>query len=123
MLTEWARGHVDVCCLKFHREYKSVIGSYGVGELHSDQAYQDSYTLICSLDLDENLSEEALDEKNAEYLETFPRRPSAALVQLIHDAAERRRSCPCGRESVKQPSAECAAMTTFGMIFVRLRAS
>lgn len=63
MLTEWARGHVDVCCLKFHREYKSVIGSYGVGELHSDQAYQDSYTLICSLDLDENLSEEALDEK------------------------------------------------------------
>jgi len=37
------------------------------------------------LDLDENLSEEALDEKNAEYLETFPRRPSAALVQLIHD--------------------------------------
>ena len=85
VLTEWARGHVDVCCLKFHREYKSVIGSYGVGELHSDQAYQDSYTLICSLDLDENLSEEALDEKNAEYLETFPRRPSAALVQLIHD--------------------------------------
>ena len=53
--------------------------------MHSDQAYQDSYTLICSLDLDENLSEEALDEKNAEYLETFPRRPSAALVQLIHD--------------------------------------
>lgn len=43
------------------------------------------HTLICSLDLDENLSEEALDEKNAEYLETFPRRPSAALVQLIHD--------------------------------------
>ena len=85
VLSEWARGHVDVCCLKFHREYKSVIGSYGVGELHSDQAYQDSYTLICSLDLDENLSEEALDEKNAEYLETFPRRPSAALVQLIHD--------------------------------------
>lgn len=40
---------------------------------------------VCSLDLDENLSEEALDEKNAEYLETFPRRPSAALVQLIHD--------------------------------------
>lgn len=80
VLTEWARGHVDVCCLKFHREYKSVIGSYGVGELHSDQAYQDSYTLICSLDLDENLSEEALDEKNAEYLETFPRRPSAALL-------------------------------------------
>ena len=35
--------------------------------------------------MDENLSEEALDEKNAEYLETFPRRPSAALVQLIHD--------------------------------------
>ena len=31
VLTEWARGHVDVCCLKFHREYKSVIGSYGVG--------------------------------------------------------------------------------------------
>lgn len=40
---------------------------------------------VCSLDLDENLSEEALDEKNAEYLETLPRRPSAALVQLIHD--------------------------------------
>ena len=29
------------------------------------------------------MSEEALDEKNAEYLETFPRRPSAALANAI----------------------------------------
>ncbi len=84
VLTEWALGHVNECCLKFKKTYHYGEDKYRVGELHSDQEYNEAYLMIHSLDI-EGLSREELDEKNLEYLSDLPRRPTKALKKLIKD--------------------------------------
>ncbi len=83
-LTTWALGHVDECCLKFKKTYHYNANKYRVGELHSDQEYNEAYLTIHSQDIT-GLTREELDEKNQEYLDTLPRRPSKAILQLIKD--------------------------------------
>lgn len=88
-LTTHALDHVDECCLKFTKVYHNY-GSYRVGELHSDQEYNEAYLAVHSLDID-GMSPEELMEKNVEYLDELPRRPSKALTKLIKDRVETQR--------------------------------
>lgn len=85
-LTRWAAAHVDECCLKFHKTYRTPgAGSYQVGELHSDQEYNAEYLMIHSLEVAGGMKLEELMERNAEYLEDFPTRPTKVLAKLIQD--------------------------------------
>ena len=85
ILTDWARGHVDECCLKFRKHYYyNHTQGYKVGELQSDEEYNESYLMIHSLDIS-HLSMDELMARNLEYLEELPHRPSKALAKLVKD--------------------------------------
>lgn len=86
-LTEWALGHIDECCLKFKRcycYYYDYCKGYRIGELQSDEEYNESYLMIHSLDIS-HLTREKIEEKNIEYLDELPRSPSKALSKLVKD--------------------------------------
>ena len=90
MLTTWALGHVDECCLKFTKTYHISAQHYRVGELHSDQDYNESYLMIHSFEITGMTLEELMD-KNLEYLDELPRRPSKALSKLVKDRVKTQR--------------------------------
>lgn len=84
-LTSWALAHVDQCCLKFAREYHyDHSAGYQVGELKSDDEYNESYLTIHSLDIS-NLSKQEIESKNAKYLASLPTTPAAFLTKLVKD--------------------------------------
>lgn len=85
MLTAWALAHIDECCLRFHKSYHvSEATGYQVGELHSDADYNEVYLTIHTMEITGMTTEDVI-EKNMEYLDTFPRRPTTALKKLIAD--------------------------------------
>lgn len=65
MLTTWALGHVDECCLKFTKTYHISAQHYRVGELHSDRDYNESYLMIHSFEIT-GMTQEELMDKNLE---------------------------------------------------------
>ncbi len=85
VLTAWALAHVDECCLRFHKLYHiSPQNGYQVGELHSDSDYNEAYLMIHTMEIT-GMTTEVLMEKNMEYLDELPKRPSKALAKLIAD--------------------------------------
>ena len=84
VLTEEGLGHADECCMKFTRAYHFYAKGYAVGELHSDEDYNGCYLMIHSFDIT-GMNMDELMEKNLDYLDTLPRRPSKALSKLIKD--------------------------------------
>ena len=85
VLTAWALAHVDECCLRFHKSYHiSSQNGYQVGELHSDSDYNEAYLMIHTMEIT-GMTTEVLMEKNMEYLDELPKRPSKALAKLIAD--------------------------------------
>ena len=91
LLTTWALGHIDECCMKFTRTYHVSADHYRVGELHYDDEYNECYLMVHSLDI-MGMPKDELEEKNLEYLENFPRRPSKALSMLIRDRVKTQRA-------------------------------
>lgn len=91
MLTVWALEHVDECCLKFKKSYELNPQSYRIGVLHSDQDYNESYLMIHTLDIS-GVPDEELMDKNLEYLDELPKRPSKALTKLIKDRLKTQRA-------------------------------
>ena len=84
-LTAWALAHVDECCLRFRKSYHvSPQSGYQVGELHSDSDYNEVYLTIHTMEIT-GMPMEILMEKNMEYLDELPKRPSRALAKLIAD--------------------------------------
>lgn len=91
VLTDWANGHVDECCLKFKRSFSGAVYSdYRIGQLHSDCDYNACYVMIHSMEI-AGLSPDELNAKNEEYLECFPRTPMKALQMLIQDRCKSQR--------------------------------
>lgn len=84
MLTEHGLAHADECCMKFTRTYHFYTKGYAVGELHSDDDYNGCYLMIHSFDI-AGMNMDELLERNVEYLDKLPRRPSKALTKLIKD--------------------------------------
>ena len=84
-LTAWALAHVDECCLRFHKVYHiSANAGYQIGELHSDADYNEVYMMIHTMEVT-GMTVEYLMDKNMEYLDELPRRPTTALKKLIAD--------------------------------------
>lgn len=83
-LTEWALAHLDECCLKFKKNYQVNQQRYKVGELHSDQEYNEVYVMIHSMQIS-GMSPEMLMNRNIEYIENFPRTPAKAMAMLVKD--------------------------------------
>lgn len=72
-LTKWALAHVDECCLKFEKSYHySPCSHYQLGELHSDQDYNEAYLMIHSMSI-AGISKEELMERNLDYLDELPK--------------------------------------------------
>ena len=96
-LTEWALAHLDECCLKFKREYRVNHRHYKVGELHSDQEYNEVYVMIHSMQIS-GMTPETLMTKNIEYIENFPRTPAKAMAKLVKDRCKTQREAAfrCG---------------------------
>ena len=90
LMTKWALGHVDQCCMKFSRTYHISADHYRVGELHYDDEYNECYLMVHSLDIS-GMSGDELEEKNLEYLGSLPRRPSKALTKLLKDRVKTQR--------------------------------
>lgn len=90
LMTKWALGHVDQCCMKFSRTYHISADHYRVGELHYDDEYNECYLMVHSLDIS-GMSRDELEEKNLEYLDSLPRRPSKALTKLLKDRVKTQR--------------------------------
>ena len=91
MLTSWALEHVDECCLKFSKSYEYSPQQYRIGVLHSDQDYNECYLMIHALDI-AGMPDEELMDKNLEYLDELPKRPSKALSKLIKDRLNTQRA-------------------------------
>lgn len=83
-LTEAGLAHADECCMKFMRVYHFYAKGFAVGELHSDEDYNACYLMIHSFDIS-GMNTDELMERNVEYLDKLPRRPSKALTKLIKD--------------------------------------
>ena len=96
-LTEWALAHLDECCLKFKKNYKVSHQRYKIGELHSDQEYNEVYVMIHSMQI-AGMTPEMLMEKNIEYIENFPRTPAKAMAKLVKDRCKTHREAAfrCG---------------------------
>ncbi|MBQ9210190.1 MAG: hypothetical protein IJ153_00675 [Clostridia bacterium] len=90
LMTKWALGHVDQCCMKFKRIYHISSDHYRVGELHYDDEYNECYLMVHSLDI-AGMPKDELEEKNLEYLDSLPRRPAKALSKLIKDRVKTQR--------------------------------
>lgn len=121
-LTAWALSHLDECCLKFKKHYRTNHENYKIGELHSDQEYNERYGMIHAMKSAKiaGLTPEEVMMKNVAYLESFPRTPAKAMSQLVKDRC---------RTNVKQPSAAayrnlrfrvCAKTTAFLTMLSRL---
>ena len=52
LMTKWALGHVDQCCMKFSRTYHISADHYRVGELHYDDEYNECYSGSSEQDLE-----------------------------------------------------------------------
>lgn len=76
---------MDECCLRFHKVYHiSANAGYQIGELHSDADYNEVYMMIHTMEVT-GMTVEDLMNKNMEYLDELPRRPTTALKKLIAD--------------------------------------
>ena len=89
-LTDWALAHLDECCLKFKKDYRTSYRHYKVGELHSDQEYNEVYVMIHSMQIS-GMTPDDIAMKNVEYIENFPRTPNKALDMLIRDRVKTKR--------------------------------
>ncbi len=96
-LTEWARAHVDECCLKFRREYSLAPAAAPVGVLCSVQGFNDRYVPV-DPDVTEGMSREETLAQDAAYLASLPRTPAQALSKVIADrcGTQREAAFRCG---------------------------
>lgn len=96
-LTEWARGHVDECCLKFRREYRFAPAAAPVGVLCSEQGFNDQYVPV-DPDVTDSMTREETMAQDAAYLSALPRTPAQALSKLIADrcGTQREAAFRCG---------------------------
>lgn len=92
-LTAWALSHLDECCLKFKKHYRTNHENYKIGELHSDQEYNERYGMIHAMKSAKiaGLTPEEVMMKNVAYLESFPRTPAKAMSQLVKDRCRTKR--------------------------------
>ncbi len=72
------------------RVYHFYAKGFAVGELHSDEDYNACYLMIHSFDI-AGMNMDELMERNADYLDKLPRRPSKALTKLIKDRVKSQR--------------------------------
>ena len=81
LLTDWANGHVDECCLRFVRQYvQRSNGKYAFGRIYYDADYINQTKFY----LEDLMNAEELDEIDAkyEYRRNFPRTFKDAVKQL-----------------------------------------
>lgn len=92
-LTARALSHLDECCLKFKKHYRTNHENYKIGELHSDQEYNERYGMIHAMKSAKiaGLTPEEVMMKNVAYLESFPRTPAKAMSQLVKDRCRTKR--------------------------------
>ena len=97
ILTEWARSHVDECCLKFRREYLLSPASQQIGVLHSVQKFNESYAPVIPQGRTQ-MTQEQMMARDADYLAHLPRTPAQALTQIIKDfcGTQREAAFSCG---------------------------
>ena len=87
LLTDWARAHVDRCCLRFARKYvQKNVGRYVYGRLY----YDPDYVRQCEFYLSDIINEKQLSIPNAlyEYEKDYPETFKEALEKLMHKNGE-----------------------------------
>ena len=105
-LTAWALSHLDECCLKFKKHYRTNHENYKIGELHSDQEYNERYGMIHAMKSAKiaGLTPEEVMMKNVAYLESFPRTPASGRKSGRKCVCRHGKAAQRGNEQLRPPS-------------------
>ncbi len=97
VLTEWARAHVDECCLKFCRDYILTPKSPMLGVLRSVQGFNGHYVPIIA-EGQGKMTQHQLMKRDVTFLSELPRTPAEALSTIIEKTCKTQREAAflCG---------------------------